>query len=208
MTTRPARQITCLALVGAVGLLAGCSGGDAGSSPSPEPAENSRYFATYLDEATTYGADQQQIDVLADAVSTGVLTFESVMELTRKTFACFTEHGIEYTENDPHELGIGYFMPSYSFSAQAPGLTLDETTEAADECINGYSYWASIALQDSRVIGEARDARMRRDLPTILECLRDNGVSLPDEATLDEIRTAVGSLAMEGAASCYDDWQT
>src|SRR5699024_2912821 len=144
--------------------LTGCSGGPAPTPSESVRPENSRYFATYLDEATSNHADKQQLQVLAEAVRTGVLSFESVAELTRLTFDCFTEHGIDYEENDPHELGIGYYMPSYSFSAQVPGLTVDQTTKVADECINTYSYWASIALQDPRVVGEARDARMRRDL--------------------------------------------
>ena len=194
-----------------VALLAGCSTGSGPTARPSKSSENSRYYATYLAEATSNHASARQIEVLKEAVRTGDLTFETVNELTRITFDCFAQNGISYDKLEPIELGIGYYMPNYAIGAESAGRTEKETTAVADQCINTESYWASMAQQDIRMVGQARDARMRRDLPNILACLKKNGVAMADDAALDEIRRAVKDLALGNDASgakCYDDFQT
>lgn len=187
---------------------AACTGGGVPAATAPVSSEDvGRYFAPYLDEAVALGvAGPEQVAALERAIENDGMSFEEIAELTRSTFDCFTEAGIGYTEGEPYELGIGYLVPDYSWAAEMPGKTLDEVEELGDACIDRYSYWASMAYQDVNVVGEARDARLRRDFAQVVECLRDNGVDVPDDATLDEVRQAVADLIFaDEPATCDDD---
>jgi len=191
---------------------AACAGGEGGDTAASAPAGSEdvgRYFTTYLDEAVALGvAGPEQIAVLERAVENDGMPFEDLAELTRRTFDCFTGAGIDYTEKEPYELGIGYLLPDYTWAAEMPGKTLAEVEELGDACIDRHSYWASMAYQDERVVGEARDARLRRDFPHVVECLRGHGVDVPDDATLDEVRQNVEELAFaDEPATCYDDFR-
>ncbi|UZN04079.1 hypothetical protein [Cellulomonas sp. S1-8] len=165
-------------------------------------------LAVYLDEAVGSGrAGPEQVEVLERSVADGTVQYEDLAELTRLTFDCFTEAGIDYIENEPTELGVGLPLPSYSWAAEMPGKTLDEVQAMGDACIDRYSYWAAAAYQDDAVVGAARDARMRRDLPQVLACLEENGVEVPTDATLDEIRRHVEELVVATeTVVCYDDF--
>lgn len=197
--------MTCV--VAGTALLTGCTSDAQPTAPTPSSLASS-VIALHLEEAVESGrSGDEQIAVLERGVQTGRISYEDLTELTRATFDCFTESGIDYIENDPEEIGAGYYLPSYSWAAQIPGRTDDEVQALGDACIDRYSYWVSAAYQHDLVAGEARDARMRRDLPTVMECLRENGVDVPDDATLDEVRQHVRELVQATeTVVCYDDF--
>lgn len=170
-------------------------------------------LAAVLAEAQAGGAGARQVAVLQAAVRSGSIEYEDVVPLIGDTFACLADAGIGYTENPPTEWVPGWKVASYSFDAEAPGLTADQVKERADACMTEHSKYAEFALQDPVVHQQVRDAYLREQLPTVLACLRDNGVVMDDGATLDEVRMAALDLLNATADSpqtvtCYSDLAT
>lgn len=170
-------------------------------------------LAAVLAEAQAGGAGARQVAVLEAAVQGGSIEYEDVVPLIGDTFACLTDAGIGYTQNPPTEWVPGWKVASYAFDAEAPGLTEDQVKERADACMTEHSKYAEFALQDPLVHQEVRDAYLRAQLPVVLACLRDNGVVVADNATLDQVRRAALDLLNATADStqpvtCYSDLAT
>lgn len=206
----PYWAVLCIA---GLGLVAGCADSpqDAGTGSAPPAAE---IFTGHLARAQEGGASEQQLAVLERAVATGELPFADVNSLVYDTFECLTASGIAFVEDEPREIVPGGpKVPTYSFSAEADGLSPDQVLQLADACIEKHSGYAEQALQDTELYQELRDRRMTQELPMVLECLKENGVTIDANAPLDEVRIAVLTLLNEttdatsgrGSVLCYDD---
>lgn len=175
-------------------LATGCSADDKGDRST---GGVSAMFADYVDQAESGGAGEPQLRVLREAERTGEIDFDTVNALVQKSLACMERSGISHKEPVRHELLPGHAIPAYSFAATAEGMTEDEVLAAADACLYEHSYWAEAALGDPRGFPEAYDAQLREDLPGVLACLKENGVRVDDDATLEEVRQASAELTMK-----------
>lgn len=198
--------------------LAGCSGDPTTSGPvvTPTPGSPGFVFVSALYYAERADASPEQIAALQEAIRTGELSYETVTDLVEQTFACFEESGIEYQRRDPEELGPGFLAPAYTHAGFASGMTNDQALAVADFCIDTYSNFAVGAYRNGPASWDARDARLREELPQIVECLTSNGVTASTDDTLDEIRLKVADLLRqttdasngEGAVACSWDYST
>jgi hypothetical protein len=204
-----AGALAVLATVGA----AGCGTADEDVATSAAGTSWELALDAILEDARAGGAGQRQIEVLETARAAGSLEYETVVDLTHDTFACFEAAGIGYRELPGWERAPGWTIVQYSFSAEAPGLTEAQVLALADACMAEHSRFAEFVLQDAALHQEARDERMRAHLPTILACLADNGVHVDADATLDEVRLAALELLNATAdfpetVACWDDLAT
>ncbi len=191
-------------------LASGCGEPD---EPGPSPSGDQQAMAVmgeYLEMAQAGGGGQHQIEVLEEAARTGALTYDDVVVLVQETFSCMDEAGIGHALHPAWERVPGWRVIAYSFDAEVPGLTEDQVSALAEECMDRHSKYAEFALHDTRLVQELRDNYMREQLPTILTCLEDNGVTIEPEATLDEIRRAVFDLMVATSQGpdpkeCYED---
>ncbi|MGC4175157.1 hypothetical protein [Demequina sp.] len=161
--------------------------------------------------AEYYEASDEQIAVLKKAAETNTLEFSAVGELVEQALACIEDKGIAVIRQAPEELGENYLIPRYSIAVSAPGMTDAQADLLSNECIDQYSYYAEAALQMSPQATDARDARLVAELPTIIDCLAQNGVAATEDETPDEIRIKVRDLLVEtneagAAVMCYDDF--
>lgn len=207
--TSAARALVVLAAVG----VAGCGTTDEDAATSAAGTSWELALDAILEDARAGGAGQRQIEVLEAARAAGALEYETVVDLTHDTFACFEAAGIDYQEYPGEERVPGWTIVRYSFSAEAPGLTEPQVMALADACMAEHSMFAEFVLQDAALHQEVRDERMRAELPTILACLADNGVQVDADATLDEVRLAALELLNATADSaepavCWDDLAT
>lgn len=166
-----------------------------------------------LADAVAGGAGTRQVEVLEAAVERGSIEYEDVVPLIQDTFACLADAGIGYTEDPPAEWVPGWKVASYSFDAEGAGLTEDQVKTLADACMAEHSMYAEFALQDPLVHQEVRDEHLRAQLPVVLACLREHGVVVDDEASLDQVRLAALDLLNATADSaqtvtCYSDLAT
>lgn len=175
-------------------LAAGCSADDTGDRSI---VGISAMFSDYADQAESGGAGESQLRVLREAERTGAIDFDTVNALVQESFACMERSGISHEDSVPHELLPGHAVPAYGFAATAEGMTEDEVLAAADACLYEHSYWAEAALADPRGFPEAYDAQLREDLPGVLACLKENGVRVDDDATLEEVREASATFTIK-----------
>jgi len=184
-------------------LATGCAADDGDRSVGGEGSivTVAAMFADYVDQAESGGAGEPQLAVLREAERTLRIDYETVDALVQESFACMERSGISHEDSVRHELLPGHAIPAYSFAATAEGMTQDEVLAAADACLYEHSYWAEAALADPRGFPEAYDAQLRKDLPDVLACLAENGVTVDDDATLEEVRVASAELTIKQVES-------
>jgi hypothetical protein len=171
---------------------------------------NSVFYQQYK-AAEYYEASDKQIAVLKRAAIDNALDFGAVNELVEQALACIEDKGITVLRQAPEELGENYLIPRYSISVSAPGMSDAQADLLSNDCIDKYSYYAEAALQMSPQATDARDARLVAQLPAIIDCLAQNGVTATEDETPDEIRTKVRDLLVKtnqagAAVMCYDDF--
>lgn len=193
--------------------VAGCAGATDRVPSSAAAASWGTRIDAILADAREGGAGERQLEVLREARRTGSLSYDTTVDLVRDTFGCFEASGIGYEEQPAEERAPGWKVVRYSFRAEAPGLSESHVKTLADACMAEHSMYAEFVLQDVGLHQDARDRRMRAELPTILACLAENGVRMDADATLDEIRRATLELLNATAdltepAACWDDLAT
>jgi hypothetical protein len=178
---------------------------------SPEPIPMA--FEDALNQAIDYGASDRQIEVLEVAVETGVLTYDQISALMPDLYTCFDDLGIPYVEYPPYEKypQSGFLVPNYLVGDDG-SRTASEWQAAVTGCQMTTVEYAYRLYQTQPLAVEARDLGLTQELPEVLACLSENGIDLPPEATLDEIRGAALDLLVEtseddlpGEVQCTDN---
>lgn len=197
----PLIAVTCLAV-------AGCGTTDVQEVNTGA----SSLFNGALQRATDAGADSAQLAVLEDAASSGQLSYSALEPLLQSTFACFEANGLSYQALETDETVPGFPYPRYGVGVDQRTSSLsDEQGESiALECSTVHLDFALEAYGSQPAAQEALDLQLQRDLPAIEECLKPYGVTVPDDATPDEIRRIVVDLYFERTTEtdegplCYD----
>lgn len=202
----PATWVAALFLSAAI---AGCSSPPA--TPSVSVVDETSVFYEQYKAAIAAEASEEQVAVLKTASETETLEFDTVNELVEQSLACIEDAGIGVVRKAPEELGPDYLIPSYAIAATASGMSEAQADALSNECITKHSYFAELARQLSPHAVDARDDRLREQLPAIIECLNSNGVAATADETPDEIRAKVLDLLMKTHESgadvmCYDDF--
>jgi hypothetical protein len=153
------------------------------------PSATTDGLADILAEARAYGSSDAQIAVLEHAVSVGEVTYDEYNGLLEDTFACFDDIGVSYTRLEDRELVPGFPIPDYEHTGIA-GMPDEEMLALVGVCLFTYSEFVNMAYQTQPVVYEAQEAVARERLPLVIECLREQGVEIDDDASIDEAKQA------------------
>lgn len=181
---RRRRHGTVTAVVAGVAALtlAGCGGS---SEPTVDPSMNSDLLAS----ARASGASAEQIAVLEG----GEVTFEQYQAAVERTIACMRDAGIEVvgdTVTEPR----GFPEIQYSFAQSSAGRSDEQTEAIADDCIRVNSMYVEAAHQTSPGSLEAQEKNFDKFRPALIQCLRDNGVDVADDAAQGDLFTESGRI--------------
>jgi hypothetical protein len=175
-------------------VLVACS--SAGSGTSPDAIGPNDWFAQTLEQALAQDASDTQIEVLRRAVETGIVEYEDIEALMEETYACFENNGISVEVLAPIEIIPGMLYPNYT-GRFGPDQDPDDMMALVDYCEIHHSLFALSIYGIQPEVQEYRDTELEKILPDALACLRDHGVSVPDDATLNEIRELSWALTVE-----------
>lgn len=162
--------------------LGGCGG-------TPGPAAASSIDSQLLASARERGASAEQLAVL----ESGTVTFEQYQAAVDLSIACIRDAGIEVIGDAVTEQS-GLPSIEYSFAVKSPGRSDEQTQAIADECMLVNSQFVEAAYRTSPGAVEARQGQIDKYRPTIVKCLRDNGVDIADDAALPDLLAESGSL--------------
>lgn len=188
------RPVGRLAAFAAAALLAltGCS--DNGAS-APEPTAT--FDARLLESAREGGASDEQLTVLQG----GQVTFQQYQKAVTQTVTCMRDAGIEVI-GDAVTQARGFPEISYSFGSSSAGRTAEQTLAIADECIATHSMYVEQAYQTAPGSLEQQEAAFAPYRDPIVQCVREEGGDVPDDATAGEILVASASVEVQTGVSC------
>lgn len=130
----------------------------------------------------------EQIAALENAAQTDAMSYQEMSVLLADTFACFDDAGVAYRVDPDREIVPGFVVPQYSVSA--------DSLDVADACQAAHSEYAFSAFQTQPVVIEAADQALESRRPQVLQCLRDQEVTVDDDATLEELRVMAWDVFM------------
>ncbi len=179
-------------------LAAACVSLIACSSPATSPSNEidsvtAGRLSNLVSEATAGGASEEQLATLQAYVPGSAVTFEDLRAAYDRTFACLDNSGIPYSGVATYVDDAGYERITYNYTT-APSLTDEQSQRIADECQVSESLYVSILYDLQPGYVEAADRAFEEARPSIVACLRDNGVPIDDEATRSELVNATITL--------------
>jgi hypothetical protein len=170
-----------------VGILALCAPGLLGCAEGrPDPAQSvASPFQLVVEgaiaEAEREGASDAQLQTLKSVQLDASIPATVLLAAQANTFECFDASGVRYEVLPPaEESGLVEYLYAYETEALVGPL--------AEECITKNSRWIEqlYGIQPGAVA--ARDEYMTARLPLIVECLRELGVEVPPDYSIDEIK--------------------
>ncbi len=183
--------------------IAGCSAENTSEdSASSEQKPYSERVQSYLEEATSEGASETQIDELREALATGEVPYETMRGATQRAVDCMSNAGLDASIADVTQAS-GLEVPMYRASH---GEEIDPDTgwEMIRACETSETYWLSAAYQQQPSAREQLSQYVRSKETELRECLQDNGVEADDDADgweLAELALEFSS-APEGGFDC------
>ncbi len=117
------------------------------------------------------------------------MTLQTVNQLVDETLACFSAAGIPYEISSPDVIATGIELRTYTFRG-VPGLSDDQSLALADACIDGYSVFVESGFRSQPSTQELIDTQLLGAVPEAITCLREHGVDIDDDASIDEVRIA------------------
>lgn len=175
------RATAGIALVAALAL-SGCAN-------EPAAEADTSIDPRILEDARAGGADAEQLATL----ESGQVTFEEYQRAVDRSLSCIRDAGIDVIGDGVTETR-GFPEIQYSFAASSPGRSDEQTTAIADDCIEAHSKFVEAAYQTAPGSIEAQEAKFETYRPAIVECLRENGVDIDDDAAQADIFPAAGKL--------------
>lgn len=176
----------------------GCASSGTNSSAQATTSEQGAADGlSMVERARQDGADESQLVLLENAD----IPFADYEQAVQRTIDCIRSAGIEVIGGEVTE-SRGFPMINYSFAGSSDGRTNNETLTAADSCIGRYSFWVEAAYQTSPLAVELQDAAFDEVRPALLDCLRQNGAELSEDAGQAEILTAVTDLLAADGDNC------
>ncbi len=180
-------------------------------SPAPPPvdmatARNMAFFAEAADRAESSGATAAQVEVLRKAAATGELTPAQVTPLLQPYFECLADFGMVGETEGTMEVGPNVTLPQVVVSYPDMELDTEEQISAVSEkrvaCEDEFVGYAWKAIQLAPTTVEAWDSAFAARTPAIIDCIRRNGGSIDDNATVDEIVESALIVVDQTGVSC------
>jgi len=112
---------------------------------------------------------------------------------------CLEDAGLAFIDAGASENASGLLLPDYSYGDATAALGAEQLAAVGNACEQTHFSFALDAYVNQPSSRALADARVREQLPHILACLSENGVSVEPDAPLDEIRMAVLALRAETA---------
>lgn len=178
-------MIATLVVVVVLGATAACSVAKPAPSPSPKSSVVSSFDEALYNAKRDDNVSRTQLAALETAAVSDAMSYEQISVLLEDTFKCFDESGVDYRRTGDFEKVPGFKMPTYSFG---------EPLAVAEACQKRFSEYAFEAYQAQPRVGELSDAALGAEKSQVITCLRAHGVTIEDDATLDEIRRASATL--------------
>lgn len=190
---------------GLLGFLSGCSSESYEGSVSPPQglAPLSEWMAYFDVVGTNDAMAPEQREVLEAAAEVGELTYSDVSGLIELAFDCMEDQGLRPSWLEPGD-HYGFRVPRYVV-AGATGVSLELNEAAIDRCVDRYSASAEqLYLWQPKISSVEMQNWDLHHRPPTLECLREHGVQIDDDATRAEIAEAAGRLM--GPHGGPDNW--
>lgn len=178
-----------------VALLAACGPGDGEEGPPPSGTDLRGWLDYFEAEGALAGVGAEQLAVLELAADEGRLTYDDVVGLIDRAFECMEEQGLAPRWREPLN-DYGYPVPFYEVG-ESESLGSEASQAAMDACIRSYSGLAEqlyLWQPSNTAIYEAHWDKNYR-VPMV-ECLREHGVTIDDDAPRNEIERAAVELNM------------
>lgn len=176
-------------------------------SPARDENVNERqraYFAELAAEAEQAGASEIQQEALTHAAESGELSIAVVTSLYQPYFDCVAELGGVGEVFGTVEVAPGVVVPDYRVGFapeiyESGGVELETAVRACEQRHVGF-VWQALYMQPVAV--EARGSAMMDQLPAIRECVAEIGITLPEDASLDDVLHALAEASAAGV-QCY-----
>ncbi|TQL02508.1 hypothetical protein [Cellulomonas sp. SLBN-39] len=174
------RKRVATGVVLVLSLVAAC-----GSPAQPETETVDDAFAGIVAEAEAAGADEEQLDALAD----GVVTYDEYETSMQRAFACMRDQGFTVTVNGTKESrGVTLLDFQVAGTTAATDLATDAGRALMEDCTERHSAAVDTSWQALSPDAVAFNDRLEAALaPPLLECLRGYDVDVPDDATMHEL---------------------
>jgi hypothetical protein len=179
---KASRSLAGAVLLSWTAIAGGCS------SPTPHPTAAPGPFQVVVETAREGGASSSQLELLLAADAAGEVTFEQLRAAVDATFACLDSAGIQHSENVTQGP-----LPQLTYSF----ASADGSSAVADSCINSHSMYVEWAYQTQPSAQELVDAAFDKKRDEIVACLRQMGIEIDDDASVDEIKRAASITAEE-----------
>lgn len=197
VTGRLFRSCFPLALVALSVALAGCTG----QSPEPSPTAHDDFVIlvdSYLNSDAAETFDAEQVDVLTDARSTGLIAFEDYAAAIDRSLDCMDSAGI-HTEKYAADDSRGFPVLDYFYESPETG------NPVAEECLLVHSAAIEAVYQLQPTSIEAENAVTLERVPALIACLDDLGVDHQMEGlSAAEIYPRFGKLLLEASEVSED----
>jgi len=160
-------------------VLAGCASEDMAKS------EAKRDFADMiqgaLDDAEAGGAGDEQLAILRNAQTEGVVSVEDARTVTLAAVQCVQDAGSDafYQERITES---GLVLPEYNSLANTPAQLA-----IADACSTDLEFWVRMAYVMQPTSIAVKDAYLDRQVPLVKTCLDREGYAADPEASTHEV---------------------
>lgn len=168
-------------------LVSGCAGSPA--SPEDTLAQRTASLDRVLSAAKAGGASAEQRRVL----ESGVVNFGTYQAAVGRTVACAQAAGIP-VDGPSISQHLGFPTLVYGFGVSSPGRSQSETEALADECQRVNSAFLEQYYTNGPDAVAAQVDLLQKYRPSVLACLRDNGRTLPEDASSATILNALDRL--------------
>jgi hypothetical protein len=167
------------AVVAAIFVLGGCTSEDLAKS------EAKRDFADMiqgaLEDAEAGGAGDEQLAILRNAQTEGVVSLEDARTVTLAAVQCVQDAGSDaFYEERTTESGL--VLPEYNSLANTPAQMA-----IADACSTDVEFWVRMAYVMQPTSIAVKDAFLDRQVPLVRTCLDREGYAADPEATTHEV---------------------
>ena len=175
---------TAVGLTVVLALLAGgCSGNP--SSPPTQAAETVEFFEQALTQARAGGASEAQVLILERALAAGEVTLADSRAAADALMACAQDAGFSVS---PTSIDNSTGIETITFYLTNPGgLSQDQADAVAWDCETKHRRWVETAYQNQPNATSAFFDLIERHRVEIVACLREQGSSVADDATPDEL---------------------
>lgn len=199
-TTIPSRRsllwLRTPVLAAAVAVVAGCTASD----PAP-PTTSADPFSAQVEqaiaEAQSAQASDAQIATLQTIAATGLVTYEQAKDAAMRGVECAQNVGLDSTYAD-YESPAGFAIPAF----YADGGDEPEIASAWEACDLQEAFWVNKLYQLQPDFQHLHDAFDAIRLQERIDCLEQFGITVPSDATWDEVATEIASLPTDQSLTC------